>query len=171
MKVLVAIDGGETSGKVLAAIGGWAASAAADVHVLSVIHPKDVHATLASRGFSHSLTPQGTPAGSILRAEEPPSVAAEDRTQALERAGQEMLARLRELAARHMPGLQTKLHVEWSDKTADEIVNQASRLGAGLIAMGSHGRSGVARAILGSVAEQVVRSSPVPVLIVGPAMQ
>ncbi|MFB6197729.1 MAG: universal stress protein [Halobacteriaceae archaeon] len=35
-----------------------------------------------------------------------------------------------------------------------------------LIVMGSHGRSGVSRVLLGSVAETVVRRSPVPVLVV-----
>ena len=38
-----------------------------------------------------------------------------------------------------------------------------------LIVMGTHGRRGVKRALLGSVAERVVRSSPVPVLTVPPA--
>ncbi|MBI5947469.1 MAG: universal stress protein [Chloroflexi bacterium] len=170
MKVLVAVDGGETSERVLAAIAGWAAATSADVHLLTVLHPKDVHATLASRGFGHSLTPQGTASGSILRAEEPPAVAAEDRTQALERVTQETAARLRELVASTLPGVQATMHVEASDKTAEEIVNQASHLGVELIAMGTHGRRGVARAMLGSVAEEVVRNSPVPVLVVGPAM-
>jgi nucleotide-binding universal stress UspA family protein len=36
---------------------------------------------------------------------------------------------------------------------------------AGLLAMTTHGRSGLARALAGSVAEDVIRSSPVPVLV------
>ncbi|MDR7438982.1 MAG: universal stress protein, partial [Armatimonadota bacterium] len=35
-----------------------------------------------------------------------------------------------------------------------------------LVCMGTHGRSGLAHLLLGSVAEQVVRQSPVPVLTV-----
>lgn len=36
-----------------------------------------------------------------------------------------------------------------------------------LVVMGTHGRRGVGRAVLGSVAEKIVRTSPVPVLTVG----
>ena len=38
--------------------------------------------------------------------------------------------------------------------------------GADLIVVGSHGRSGIARLMLGSVANKVVAESPVPVLVV-----
>jgi nucleotide-binding universal stress UspA family protein len=48
----------------------------------------------------------------------------------------------------------------------EEIVDTAKRLDAGLIVMGTHGRRGIPRAILGSVAEKVVRLSPVPVLTI-----
>jgi nucleotide-binding universal stress UspA family protein len=39
---------------------------------------------------------------------------------------------------------------------------------ADVVVMGTRGRRGVARALLGSVAEKVVRLSPVPVLVVPP---
>ena len=38
--------------------------------------------------------------------------------------------------------------------------------GAGLVVVGSHGRHGLSRALLGSVAESIVRSSEVPVVVV-----
>jgi universal stress protein A len=47
-----------------------------------------------------------------------------------------------------------------------EIVARASATAAELIVMGTHGRSGLAHALLGSVAERVVQHSPCPVLIV-----
>ncbi|MGH7813724.1 MAG: universal stress protein [Candidatus Binataceae bacterium] len=47
-----------------------------------------------------------------------------------------------------------------------EIVREARRLGADLIAIGTHGRKGLGHLVLGSVAEWVVRESPVPVLTV-----
>jgi nucleotide-binding universal stress UspA family protein len=47
-----------------------------------------------------------------------------------------------------------------------EIVARASSTGAQLIVMGTHGRSGLAHALLGSIAERVVQHSPCPVLIV-----
>lgn len=48
----------------------------------------------------------------------------------------------------------------------EEILAAAKELDAGLIVTGTHGRRGLPRAILGSVAEKVVRLSPIPVLTV-----
>jgi nucleotide-binding universal stress UspA family protein len=48
----------------------------------------------------------------------------------------------------------------------EQILTTAQMTGADLIIMGTHGRRGVARAVLGSVAERVVRLSPIPVLTV-----
>lgn len=47
----------------------------------------------------------------------------------------------------------------------DAILNLAEERGVDLIVMGSHGRSGIARALVGSKAEGVMRRSRVPVLI------
>jgi nucleotide-binding universal stress UspA family protein len=50
---------------------------------------------------------------------------------------------------------------------AFRMVNEtAGEIGAGLIAMGTHGRKGLSRALIGSVAEKVVRTAQVPVLTV-----
>jgi nucleotide-binding universal stress UspA family protein len=54
-------------------------------------------------------------------------------------------------------------------KPAEEILAYAGKNGVDLIIMNTHGRSGVSRWILGSVAERVVRHSPVPVLMVSAA--
>jgi nucleotide-binding universal stress UspA family protein len=48
---------------------------------------------------------------------------------------------------------------------AESIVAQAGEVKAELIVMGTHGRRGLRRLALGSDAEQVVRTSPVPVLL------
>lgn len=50
--------------------------------------------------------------------------------------------------------------------TAAEIAALARRAGAHLIVMGTHGRTGLQHALLGSVAEKVVRTAPCPVLTV-----
>jgi nucleotide-binding universal stress UspA family protein len=47
-----------------------------------------------------------------------------------------------------------------------EILETAERCSANLIVMGTHGRRGLPRVLLGSVAEKIVRLSPVPVLTV-----
>lgn len=49
-----------------------------------------------------------------------------------------------------------------------EIVDHATRLGAGLIVMGTHGRRGFDHMMLGSVTERVLRRAPCPVLTVPP---
>jgi nucleotide-binding universal stress UspA family protein len=51
---------------------------------------------------------------------------------------------------------------------ADAICEAAERMGADAICMGSHGRSGIKRTLLGSVAEAVMRQTRRPVLIVRP---
>jgi nucleotide-binding universal stress UspA family protein len=53
-----------------------------------------------------------------------------------------------------------------SGRAAPEIVAHAKKIGADLIVMGTHGRSGFQHALLGSVAERVVHHSPCPVLVV-----
>jgi len=54
--------------------------------------------------------------------------------------------------------------------TWSEILAAAGEAKADLIVIGTHGRRGLSRALLGSVAEKVVRASPCPVLTVhGPA--
>ncbi len=49
---------------------------------------------------------------------------------------------------------------------ATEIVKAAKEWPADLIVIGSHGRGGVQRALLGSVAEGVMRHAPCPVMVV-----
>jgi universal stress protein A len=49
---------------------------------------------------------------------------------------------------------------------AEAIVERAKEIGATMIVMGTHGRSGFRRFLLGSTAERVVRTSTVPVLTV-----
>lgn len=53
-----------------------------------------------------------------------------------------------------------------SGPVAPTIAREAEQLGADLILMGTHGRKGLARAVLGSVAEEVARHANVPVMLV-----
>jgi nucleotide-binding universal stress UspA family protein len=48
----------------------------------------------------------------------------------------------------------------------EQILVAVQQHAAGLVVMGTHGRRGIAHALLGSVAEKIVRLSPVPVLTV-----
>lgn len=75
---------------------------------------------------------------------------------------------LRALVPAEAEGLGITTHVSIIDggKPAEVLVAAAERLNVDAISIGSHGRSGVARAILGSVAEAVVRHARQPVLVV-----
>lgn len=65
------------------------------------------------------------------------------------------------------PGLR---QVHRHGQPTDEILHAAEAMGADLIVMGTHGRTGLRRFLLGSVAEAVVRRSATPVLVVpGPS--
>lgn len=59
------------------------------------------------------------------------------------------------------------VHVEVRDGiAAEEIVRYAEKHKAELIVVGTHGRTGLSRMLVGSVAERIVRTSHVPVLTV-----
>jgi nucleotide-binding universal stress UspA family protein len=61
----------------------------------------------------------------------------------------------------------TKLHTLMrTGDPRDLIVDTAAEIGADLIVMGTHGRRGVSRALLGSVAEGVLRHATCPVLTI-----
>jgi nucleotide-binding universal stress UspA family protein len=77
---------------------------------------------------------------------------------------EEALAQLRDL----VPDSFTRpWHVQVAiGDPADAIVRIAQEIGADLIVMGTHGRTGLQHVFLGSVAEKVVRHSPCPVLTV-----
>ena len=51
---------------------------------------------------------------------------------------------------------------------SEEILSYISTHGINLVVMGTHGRKGIDKVIFGSVAERVVKSSPVPVMVVNP---
>lgn len=79
-------------------------------------------------------------------------------------------SRLDDLAAKD---LQENLPVQVRiavGKPGVEILRQAADEGVDLIVMGTHGRTGLRHALLGSVAEKVVRTAPCPVFTVKAAM-
>ena len=80
--------------------------------------------------------------------------------------GKRTLARIAQSVGKSGVKPQAVLVENFGGRVADTIVRQARRLRADLIVMGTHGRRGVNRALLGSDAELVVRYSPVPVLLV-----
>jgi len=85
---------------------------------------------------------------------------------ALKAAGRKALARVERSARAAGVRPETALVEDFGGRVADAIVRQAKRWRADLIVMGTHGRRGVKRVLLGSDADLVVRYSPVPVLLI-----
>lgn len=65
-------------------------------------------------------------------------------------------------------GTTFQLRAVFGDQAAAAIVRMARRHEADMIALATHGHSGLTRLLLGSVADKVLRTSPVPVLIYRP---
>lgn len=59
-----------------------------------------------------------------------------------------------------------RVHDNIGAPVSDVVLEEAKGWGADLIVIGTHGRRGVRRVVLGSSAESIVRLSPVPVLLV-----
>ena len=74
-------------------------------------------------------------------------------------------AEIEALCRAQAPGLNLQLRLVEDVAPADGIVQTAQDQGADLIVIGSHGRSGLARLMLGSVANKVVAQSLVPVMV------
>ena len=62
-------------------------------------------------------------------------------------------------------GVQVSSEIRRGD-VAEEILRYIEEIGADLIVMSTHGRSGLGRWVYGSIADRVLRHSPVPVLLV-----
>jgi nucleotide-binding universal stress UspA family protein len=75
-----------------------------------------------------------------------------------------VLTNTRETAARM--GVEADVVLQQDLRPADAITAAAKANNCDLIVIASHGRSGLGRLLLGSVASEVVTSSPVPVLVV-----
>jgi nucleotide-binding universal stress UspA family protein len=78
---------------------------------------------------------------------------------------------LRQLAALAPAGASQKVHphVVRGDDTATTIAQCAARFGVDVICIASHGRSGITRALVGSVADSLLRATRLPVLVLRPA--
>jgi nucleotide-binding universal stress UspA family protein len=92
-------------------------------------------------------------------------------------ASPKMMDELAEQAERHLSewkrdaealGASNVVSVKAVGEPATEIVAYARERGMDLVVVGTHGRTGLEHALMGSVAERVVRRAPCPVLTVRP---
>ena len=78
--------------------------------------------------------------------------------------------RLHDYAASHLPATTQATTLFEDDTPESAIVRTARDIKASLIIMGTHGRHGLRRALLGSVTERVLRETDVPVITVRPPL-
>ncbi|MGU7780949.1 universal stress protein [Burkholderia sp. PU8-34] len=70
------------------------------------------------------------------------------------------------MAAHGVPGTPQIVDTDPGENVAERILIVARQTGADLIVMGTHGRRGIRRLVLGSVAERVLRGATRPVLMI-----
>ncbi|HKQ14334.1 MAG TPA: universal stress protein [Steroidobacteraceae bacterium] len=102
----------------------------------------------------------------VVTADYVPSVYYERLVQSLRESGAKLLEEAAAIARRAGVSSEQRLLDTAGTRVADEIVKQAKAWPADLIVMGTHGRRGVERLVMGSDAELVLRASTVPVLLV-----
>ena len=139
-RILVPTDGSEGVERAIEHAVEVAATNDADVHGLYVLST-DAYAGLAMESSWESVD-------RLLR---------EDAETAV--------ARVREIAERMDAGVPVETAVV-EGKPSHEIVRYAEGEGCDLVVMGTHGRGGIDRLLLGSVAESVIRASSIPVTAV-----
>jgi hypothetical protein len=74
-------------------------------------------------------------------------------------------AKLEEIARKHLQGVENQLLILLGNPAAS-ILSAAADFVADVIVMATHGRTGFSRAFFGSIAEEVLREAPCPVLTV-----
>ncbi|MFD1685172.1 universal stress protein [Halobellus litoreus] len=137
-RILLPTDGSDASLAAAAHAGSLAETTGATVQVVSV-------------------------ADSRNRFESPSSGLAPDAWREAER--ERATAAIEETAAELPEAVETERTVV-TGIPQDEIVDLVAETGADAVVMGTHGRAGIDRYLIGSVTERVVRRSPVPVLTV-----
>jgi nucleotide-binding universal stress UspA family protein len=144
-RILIATDGSDLAGRALEHGLQLAKLAGSEVTVVTVTEP----ATIVGGGFA-------TGAGAVVDPL-PELIEAQDN------AAREVLAEVAKKAADQ--GVTVKTVLVDNSFAAEGIVATADSIGAELIVMGSHGRSGLNRLLLGSQANNVLSHTKIPVLI------
>jgi len=90
----------------------------------------------------------------------------ESMLEALRETGRKVLAKAEAFARQRGVDVRTSLPESKGNGVADQLLREAKRRKVDVIVLGTHGRRGLRRLLLGSDAEMVVRDARVPVLLV-----
>ena len=141
-RILVPIDGSATAERGLHEAIGLAAQLKCRLHVLHVVDDFPLLVEVASvESYNDTMA-------------------------RLRKYGEHLLSDAASRARDAGVEVQTRQRDATPKRIAQTIVDEAVQAGCSLIVMGTHGRRGFSRMTLGSDAEEVVRSGPVPVLLV-----
>jgi universal stress protein A len=138
-------------------------------HLRTILHPTDFSdcSRYAFRLARSLAREQGARLVVLHVQQTRPAVPHEDLLDRLQpRAFQE---KLREVLHRFQapdPTLRVEHRIVEGADAAEEIVRAAEQVGCDLIVMGTHGRTGLGSLFLGSVAQEVLRNAPCPVVTV-----
>lgn len=141
-RILVPVDGSKTAAKGMATAIEMAKESGARLLLLHVVED-----------YAALISPEA-------------AIVADQVFAAMREGGQLTLKRITKAAESAGARPETALVEAFGGRVADVIVDKAKKWKADLIVMGSHGRRGVNRVLMGSDAELVARLSPVPVLLV-----
>lgn len=148
-KVLIALDYNPTAQKVAEMGYSLGKAMKAEVTLLHVINEPNYYSAFEYgpiMGFTGYINPE------MLKIAEP---------EELEQASLDFLAKTKE----HLKDEQIKTAVVESDTSAG-IISAATEMSADIIVIGSHSRSGLEKILMGSVTEEVLRHSSIPLFIV-----
>lgn len=162
MRALVPLDGSTTALAIMPAVRRLVEMAPGiEVHLATVLDPGAVR----GRSEHPVREPLGAAFGTAaIRIPAPRLI--ESHGEAIARKATEWREKLEDIAKAELPGAAVTVHVEWSHQAAKAIIELANELDADVIAMATHGRSGLSHLLAGSVAEEVIRASGRPVLVV-----
>ena len=170
MRVLVTLDGSKFAEAVLGPAAKLAGSSKAEVHLIEVVKPSEARTAWAKTGVGehHSRGGMGMPGvfgGAVP--EVPGGIAAETRVQAEERLLREAEEYLDDVAARFFPqGAVKKVAV--GQNPAEAIASYAAEKKVDLIAIATHGRTGLAKVMMGSVAGELLKARVAPLFLIRP---
>ena len=143
-KILVPIDGSPTSKRGLAEAMRLAKHYKARVRLIHVVDVFIVTPTLESGRY------------------------VDDIQKSFREDGARLLKKTEALVRKHGLTVDSVMFEIVGGRAAEIIVAQAKKWRADIIVIGTHGRRGIRRLVMGSDAEEVVRTSPAPVLLVRP---
>jgi len=161
--MLVTLDGSEFAEQVLKPASELAACCGSEVHLIVVLEPSEVHGLwIRPPQTEHGVSIQGHLASRDL-----PGRAAESRDQAVDRLMTEAKDYLTGVAGRYFPQGATET-VTFGEDPVPEILKYVRQEHIDLIATATHGRTGLAETLLGSVASGLLRAGIVPMFIYRP---